>query len=214
VRRAGHQTRAAVGGTFSPAWAWRPAVIARFARTLGVMTDITLCSIKAAAKEELAALQREVFDDYERSELLAEVMEAEALARPVSEPPELPAAFGVAAFDGSTLVGWSQGFRHGTREFYMLNSGVKSSQRRNGIYTAMVRAVLDHAKEQGYQRVTSRHAAGNTSVLIAKLRLGFRVSGFEFSEVYGPLVQLTFLVNEARDRLYRVRAASIRTPER
>ena len=177
------------------------------------MTDITLRPLDFADKAELAALQSEVFDDYERSELLAEVMDAEALARPVAEPPELPAVFGVAAFHGSTLVGWTRGFRQGAREFHMLNSGVKISQRRNGVYTAMVKAVLAHAKEQGYQRVTSRHAAGNTPVLIAKLRLGFLVSGFEYSEVYGPLVQLTFLVNEAREKLYRLRAASIRTPQ-
>jgi RimJ/RimL family protein N-acetyltransferase len=191
----------------------RPIDLAEKAE-LGVMTNISLRPIDLAEKAELAALQSEVFDDYEHSELLAEVLDAEALVRPKAEPPVLPAAFGVAAFRGNTLVGWSQGFRQGTSEFYMLNSGVASAQRRNGIYTVMVKAVLAHAKEQGYQRVTSRHSAGNTPVLIAKLRLGFRVSGFEYSEVYGPLVQLTFLVNEARDKLYRVRAASIRTPPR
>ncbi len=182
--------------------------------TLGVMYNISLRSIDLADKAELAALQSEVFDDYERSEMLAEVLDAEALARPSAEQPEPPSAFGVAAFQGTTLVGWSQGFRQGTREFHMLNSGVAGANRRNGVYSIMVKAILAHARDQGYQRVTSRHAAGNAPVLIAKLRLGFRVSGFEYSEVYGPLVQLTFLVNEARDRLYRFRAASIRTPPR
>jgi ribosomal protein S18 acetylase RimI-like enzyme len=176
------------------------------------MTDITLRPIALADRSVLAALQSEVFDDYERSELLAKVLDAEAMLRPNAEPPELPDEFGVAAFQGDSLVGWSRGHRQGTREFYMLNSGVAHAHRRTGIYTAMVKAILTHAKEQGYQRVTSRHAAANNSVLIAKLKLGFRVSGFEYSEVYGPLVQLTYLVNEARDRLYRVRAASIRTP--
>ena len=60
--------------------------------------------------------------------------------------------------------------------------------------------------------VNSRHAASNTAVLIAKMRLGFLVSGFEYSEVYGPLVQLSHLVGEARRRLYQARSASLRTP--
>ena len=178
------------------------------------MTNITLRSIEFAEAAELAALQNQVFDDYEPSSMLAEVLEAEARARPSASPPELPSRFGVAAFNGTTLVGWSQGYRQGSREFYMLNSGVAPGHRRTGVYTAMVQAVLAHAKEQSYQRVTSRHAAANNPVVIAKLRLGFRISGFEYSEVYGPLVQLTFLVHEARDKLYRVRSASIRTPPR
>lgn len=181
---------------------------------LGVMTTVILRSIEAADQSELAALQSEVFDDYEQSELLAEVLDAEAASRRSEVLPELPSLFGVAAFRGSDLVGWSQGFRQGRREFYMLNSGVRTTERRQGVYTNMVRAILAHANEQGYQRVTSRHAATNNAVIIAKLRLGFRVSGFEYSEVYGPLAQLTFFVSEARDRLYRVRASSIRTPPR
>ena len=94
----------------------------------------------------------------------------------------------------------------------MLNSGVTSQERRKGVYSKLVQGVLAHAAAQGYSKVYSRHAAANSAVLIAKLRLGFQVSGFEYSEVYGPLVQLTFVVNEARRRLYSTRAASIRTP--
>lgn len=178
------------------------------------MTAITLRPIALADPAELAALQDQVFDDYERSDLLAEVLDAEALTRPTAAPPELPSRFGVAAFHGTTLVGWSQGYRQGRREFHMLNSGVASGHRRSGVYTAMVQALLAHAREEGYQRVTSRHTAENTAVLIAKLRLGFRVSGFQYSEVYGPLVQLTYLVHPARDKLYRIRSAAIRTPPR
>ena len=93
----------------------------------------------------------------------------------------------------------------------MLNSGVASTERRKGIYSQLVRAVLDHASSLGYSKVTSRHAAANSAVNIAKLRLGFQVSGFEYSEVYGPLVHLTYFANEARKRLYLSRAASIRS---
>ena len=124
----------------------------------------------------------------------------------------MPAPFGLVAYRGDVLVGWTQGYRQGRSDFCMLNSGVAASARRSGVYTALVEAVLVHAASQGYARVNSRHAASNTAVLIAKMRLGFLVSGFEYSEVYGPLVQLSHLVGEARRRLYQARSASLRTP--
>lgn len=196
----------------APRGARRPAAAFHPDRTSGVMTPVILRSIETAEKSELAALQSEAFDDYEPSSLLAEVLASEAAVRPQDDLPALPSLFGVAAYKADTLVGWSQGYRQGRREFHMLNSGVRNTGRRQGIYTTMVRAMLAHAEAQGYQRVTSRHSASNNAVIMAKLRLGFRVSGFEYSEVYGPLVQLTYLVNAARERLYRIRAASIRTP--
>jgi ribosomal protein S18 acetylase RimI-like enzyme len=175
------------------------------------MTNLLLRPIETADSAALAELQNAVFDDYERSDLLAEVIKQEAAARPEGLVRDVPSPFGLAAYRDGTLVGWSQGYRQGKSEFYMLNSGVASTERRRGVYSELVRAVLAHAASQGYARVTSRHAASNTAVLIAKMRLGFQVSGFEYSEVYGPLAHLTFIVSEARRRLYRMRSASIRT---
>jgi hypothetical protein len=175
------------------------------------MNEIELRPIENVEASALATLQSAVFDDYERSELLSEVVAAEAAARPAGVVRDVQSPFGLAAYRANVLVGWSQGYRQGKSEFYMLNSGVVITERRKGVYSALVSGLLAHAASEGYAKVTSRHAAGNSAVLIAKLRLGFQVSGFEYSEVYGPLVQLTFIVSEARRRLYRLRAASIRT---
>jgi ribosomal protein S18 acetylase RimI-like enzyme len=175
------------------------------------MNEITLRPIETADAAAIADLQSAVFDDYERSELLEEVIEQERAARSAALGTDVPAPFGLAAYREDTLVGWSQGYRQGKTEFYMLNSGVASTERRKGVYSALVAAILNHAKTEGYAKVTSRHAASNNAVLIAKMRLGFQVSGFEYSEVYGPLVQLTYIVNETRRRLYRMRSASIRS---
>ena len=71
----------------------------------------------------------------------------------------------------------------------MLNSGVANAERRKGVYSQLVKAVLGHAESRGYAAVTSRHVAANVAVIIAKLRLSFQISGFEYSEVYGPLVR-------------------------
>ena len=174
------------------------------------MNDIVLRPLENAPAVELAALQNEAFADYAQSKQLAEVVASESAARSQAAPSQVQSGFGLAAFRGEVLVGWSQGYREGTNQFYMLNSGVASAERRKGVYSQLVRALLEHADSQGYSNVRSRHTAANSPVIIAKLRLGFRVSGFEYSEVYGPLVQLTYLVGEARRKLYENRASPIR----
>ena len=174
------------------------------------MSNIVLRPLETAAPADLSALQSAAFADYTQSQQLAEVVAAESAARSQAASYQLQSTFGLAAYRDEVLVGWSQGYREGTNQFYMLNSGVASTERRKGVYSQLVNALLAHADSQGYSNVRSRHTASNTAVIIAKLKLGFQVSGFEYSEVYGPLVQLTYLVGEARRKLYENRASPIR----
>ena len=174
------------------------------------MTDLFLRPIESVAPAELSALQSAAFADFVQSHQLAKVVASESAARTGAAPSQVQSPFGLAAFRNEVLVGWSQGYREGTNQFYMLNSGVATAERRKGIYSLLVNALLLHAESQGYSSVRSRHTAANTAVIIAKMKLGFRVSGFEYSEVYGPLVQLTYLVGEARRKLYETRASPIR----
>lgn len=174
------------------------------------MDTISLRPLHTAPAAELAALKRECFGDYLPSPQLAEVLAAESPGGGAVPPSEVAEAYGLGAFRGEVLVGWSQGYREGTRQFYMVNSGVVAAERRRGVYRLLVQGMLAHAESRNYVSVRSRHAAGNNGVIIAKLRLGFVVSGFEYSEVYGPLVQLTYLIGEARRTLFRDRATPIR----
>ncbi len=174
------------------------------------MNDTVLLPLDKADPVGLAALQAAAFADYTESRQLAEVVASEAAARSQIAPVQVQSAYGLAAFRDSVLVGWSQGYREGTNQFYMLNSGVAIAERRKGVYSQLVRAMLAHAEAQGYTVVRSRHTASNTAVIVAKLKLGFQVSGFEYSEVYGPLVQVTYLVNQARRKLYENRATPLR----
>lgn len=173
------------------------------------MNDVTLRVLEVFPEPDLSALQAEVFSDLEPSRLLAEVLASEAAARPRDFT--TPDQFRVAAFRGDTLVGWTYGYREGKSQFYMLNSGVAAAERRKGVYSQLVNAVLRRAESQGYAAVTSRHVAANAAVIIAKLRLGFQISGFEYSEVYGPLVRLTYIVGGPRRGLYKVRAIPLRS---
>jgi ribosomal protein S18 acetylase RimI-like enzyme len=174
------------------------------------MTTVSLVPLDSVARADIEALEGEVFADEVPSKLLTEVLAAETAARGRGFAADVPDPFGVAAFRGSTLIGWTEGYRVGANQFHMLNSGVSAHERRNGVYSQLVRAVISHAEARGYAAVRSLHIAANSPVIIAKLRLGFQISGFEYSEVHGPLVQLRFLVNEARRGLYKARTAPLR----
>jgi hypothetical protein len=92
----------------------------------------------------------------------------------------------------------------------MVSSGVWQSERRSGIYSLLVRRVMEYAASQGYVKINSYHAATNSPVLIAKLKLGFYVSGYVYDEFGGPTVQLSYFVNEARRKLYFARTRGLR----
>ncbi len=140
------------------------------------------------------------------------MLASEAVVRQ-SEPPRPVDTFRVAAFRGDELIGWTFSYREGSFQFQMLNSGVIAKERRRGVYARLAQAVLEHATAQGYVSIESRHVRTNSAVIIAKLRLGFQVSGFEYSEVYRPLVRLKYLVGEPRRDLYNVRSRPIRAAD-
>jgi ribosomal protein S18 acetylase RimI-like enzyme len=178
------------------------------------MNDISFRVVDQFPEPAFSALTDAAFADYEPSQLLTDVAIAEAAARPASSSAVDDRALRIGAFRGDTLVGWTFALPEGTSLLCMINSGVAPAERRLGIYSELVRRVLEHARSLGYVAVLSRHAASNNAVIVAKLKLGFIVSGFEYSEVYGPLVRLTFLVGELRRSLYRDRASPIRRAKR
>ncbi|MGL4573225.1 MAG: GNAT family N-acetyltransferase [Burkholderiaceae bacterium] len=177
------------------------------------MNGVELRVVERFPEPAFAAFQREVFANDVPSQLLTEVLAGEAAARQGKAAPQEEGALRIGAYRGDALMGWTYGCRQLGRNFYMINSGVALSERRRGIYSLLVQQVIDHAHAQGYVSITSRHVASNAAVIIAKLKLGFVVSGFEYSEVYGPLVRLTYFVGEPRRKLYQTRAGSIRRIE-
>jgi ribosomal protein S18 acetylase RimI-like enzyme len=164
--------------------------------------------LDAFPEPAFSALTHEAFSDYEPSRLLTDALQEEAAAREILASPK-PQALRIGAFEKDRLVGWTYARPDGVH-LQMVNSGVAADHRRQGIYSRLVELTIDHAIARGYVAILSRHAANNNAVLIAKLRRGFFVSGFEYSEVYGPLVRLTYLTGELRRRLHRARSAPIR----
>jgi len=99
---------------------------------------------------------------------------------------------------GDEIVAWSVGLQRSTEEFHMSNSGVLPEHRRRGVYSALMKHVLDRAQQEGFQTVTSHHHPTNNPVLIAKLRVGFVISGMKIDDRFGLLVNLTYFFDSER----------------
>lgn len=178
------------------------------------MNSITFRVVEQFPEPAFSMLAEEAFSNYEASELLTAVADREAAARQGTPNAIERGALRIAAFQGDSLVGWTFARREGASHLHMINSGVALAERRQGIYSELTRLVLEDAKSHGYVAVLSRHAANNNAVIVAKLKLGFFVSGFEYSEVYGPLVRLTYLLGELRRTLHSTRSSPLRRTKR
>ena len=177
------------------------------------MIDTEFRAVDRFEEPGFSELQRQVFAGLEQqSRQLAEVLASEAASRASSPGTEDGTSLRIGAFRNGELIGWTYGWCEREHHFYMAHSGVIDAARRQGVYSQLVRLVIEHAQSRGYTSITSRHVTVNNSVIIAKLQLSFRVSGFAYSEVYGPLVHLTYLVGEPRRQFYRARAAPLRPP--
>lgn len=174
------------------------------------MNDINFCVVDQFPEPAFAMLAAEAFSDYEASELLSAVLSEEAAAGSRSLGPDDEGTLRIAAFRGDALVGWTFARAEGANHLHMFNSGVAPAERRHGIYSRLVQLAIEHASSRGHVAIVSRHAANNNAVIVAKLKLGFFVSGFEYSEVYGPLVRLTFLLGDLRRSLHKTRSTPIR----
>jgi len=156
-----------------------------------------------------AQLQRTVFKDLqEHSPSLAAALREEAELFPEATP--APAAsyspsLRLGAYVDDELVGWSFGWLERGRIFYMANSGVVEAHRGRGIYSQLVRSVLEHARAMGAVVVRSNHSVLNNAIIIAKLRLGFQVSGLSQSAQMGALVELSHHLSPARHAVFRSR---------
>lgn len=105
-----------------------------------------------------------------------------------------------------TFVGWTRGRPCSIHEFTMNNSAVFPDHRRRGLYTAMLNAVLERVRAEGYHFVTSRHHANNNAVLIPKLKAGFVIRGMRISDQYGVIVELIYYLHEVRRKVHGFRA--------
>jgi GNAT superfamily N-acetyltransferase len=95
-------------------------------------------------------------------------------------------------YEADRAVGWFFGRMEDAITFRMNNTGVLPDHRRHGLYTAFTVRLLAYLKALGYERVISYHHPTNRAILIAKLKLGFNITGHWLSEDSGAVVRLTY----------------------
>ena len=105
-------------------------------------------------------------------------------------------------FHGDTLVGWHYGYETNSETYYMQNSAILKEHRNQGLYTKLLEVILEKLEEEGFQEIISTHHPHNAAVLIPKLKKGFFISGMQFNERFRSLVEMKFIYNENRRKVY------------
>lgn len=111
------------------------------------------------------------------------------------------------------FVGWSWGFQETPTTFYMCNSAVFEEHRQKGLYTCLAKEMLKMATNKGFAKIYSRHIITNNDILIAKMKLGFKITNFELSEAFGAMVHLTYFPSKIKNDILDFRAG-YRRPNR
>lgn len=83
----------------------------------------------------------------------------------------------VMALANGEMVGYAFGWLMDDGKFFLASSAVDPDFRRRGIYYEMHRVLTAAASEMGAHTFWSQHRSANNAILIAKLRLGYKVTG-------------------------------------
>ena len=117
----------------------------------------------------------------------------------------------LALFYKNQMVGWSYGWQDSIHpsDFYMAGSLILPDHRRKGLYSEMIKRVLSITKEEGFSRIRSRHICTNNPILIAKLKLGFFINGFEQDETIGTVIRMVYHHDDLRRKAAYFRAGKM-----
>jgi hypothetical protein len=94
--------------------------------------------------------------------------------------------------------------------YRMWHTNIHPAHRRRGLYHMIVQGTIAYTAALGFDTLTSEHAPCNNAILIAKLRAGFRVFGFEIDGGVGPSVVLRYFHNPDHLAAYELRCGHAR----
>jgi L-amino acid N-acyltransferase YncA len=92
--------------------------------------------------------------------------------------------------------------------YYMSNSAILPEYRRKGYYSLLARGIVEEVTRRGYHKIKSRHYPTNNAVIIAKLKLGFVITGFQLSANFGTLVELEWNAKKEIQELMHFRCGA------
>lgn len=89
--------------------------------------------------------------------------------------------------------------------YRMWHTCVRTDLRRRGVYRMIVDGTIAYTRALGFEQISSEHAPCNNPILIAKLRAGFRIYGFEIDPMAGPSITLRYFHNPDQLAAYELR---------
>lgn len=99
-------------------------------------------------------------------------------------------------FRNNEVVGWSFGTETTVGSFCQINSGVLPNFRNKGLYTEILKIMVEVVVKNGFTYIYSRHNMTNSAIIVPKLKFGFVITGVELSENMGTLVRLSYTPNQ------------------
>lgn len=114
----------------------------------------------------------------------------------------------LALFHKEQFIGWSYGWQDSVHagDFYVGSSLVIPEHRGRGLYSEMVKKMLELTSVEGFSAIRSRHICTNNPILVAKLKLGFMINGFEQDDIMGTLVRMIYHHDQIRKESAQFRA--------
>jgi hypothetical protein len=116
----------------------------------------------------------------------------------------------LGVFKGDEFVGWSFGDQQSSDIYYMRNSAIRPEFRRQGLYSALLKANIELLTQKGFQKIYSRHTTTNNAVIIPKLAAGFIITSMELDDMFGSLVHLSYFTNPLRRKMMEFRTGNLR----
>lgn len=143
---------------------------------------------------------------FEREQLHDDAVRAATLPLVERERPLLRHRYGID--HGGQVVGVFEGHQRLEAIYEMNLTAIVPEWQRKGIYRALLPAVVEAAREAGFLAITSRHAADNNAILIAKLAEGFVIEGTAVSLSSGLQIRLVKYLHPSGVAAFR-RATSV-----
>ena len=107
-----------------------------------------------------------------------------------------------------------EGYQQKIDTYYMRNSVVKKEYRGLGIYTDYCKRLINYTKNLGMMHLIGIHHAYNNPILIAKLKLGFHITGFNTDISWGTMVTTSYFNNPEYETLFKYRVGHMSFSEK
>lgn len=127
---------------------------------------------------------------------------------PALPMPEVPRHCWLVTHAGE-VVGWQASRQHDKYTALMQNTALLPAHRGKGVYTRLLRLVLDELRALGYQQVISEYHATNNAVIVPKLRAGFVITGLQLDK-HGIIIKLTHSFDAVYAEYLRFRSGRAR----